>query len=111
MRAGPYQLAVLLLYGYFAVPAAFLAIIALCIKLGVNNIVVNKAHHLQNGLNIVLHVRHLNVAYGPAGGKMLELRLKAQLREGVYLLGNVNVIGIGDVALVRHAGDYAETLL
>ena len=42
---------------------------------------------------------------------MLELRLKAQLREGVYLLGNVNVIGIGDVALVRYAGDYAETLL
>ena len=51
--ATPHKLAVLLDYLYFSVIAAHLAIIRLCIKLGVHNIVVDKLHYLKHRRSVV----------------------------------------------------------
>ncbi len=50
----------------------------------------------------VLHVRVLNVKIAPPG-KTLELRLKLELLECVNLFCNVDVVAVGDVALIGDA--------
>ena len=42
---------------------------------------------------------------------MLELRLELELGERVDLFRHVDVVGVRDIALVRHALDHAEALL
>ena len=112
LRAGPDQLPVgVLLNLNLPVKAALLAIVGLGIQLGIHNIVVNKLHDLQHRVDVVLHIGHLHIADGAAGTQPLELRLKGQLGERIDGLGHVDVIGVGDVALVGDAGDLAETLL
>ncbi len=66
---------------------------------------------LDNSLQVVLHVGHLDIADGAARGKLLELALELQLGEGVDLLGHVDVVAVGDIALVRDARINAKTLL
>ena len=58
-----------------------------------------------------MHIRHLDVADRAAGRERLELRLESQLAECVDMLGHMDVVAVGDVALVRDAGDDAEALL
>ena len=73
--------------------------------------IVDELHDLQHRVEVVLHVRHLDVADRAAGGERLELRLEGELIEGVDMLGDVNVVGVRDVVLVRDALDEAEALL
>ena len=49
LRAAPDELAALLDDVDLTVPAADLAVVALCVKLRVDDIVVDELHHLQNG--------------------------------------------------------------
>ena len=58
-----------------------------------------------------MHIRHLDVADRAAGRERLKLRLEGQLAECVDMLGHMDVVAVGDVALVRDAGDDAEALL
>ena len=94
-----------------ALIAAHLAIIALGVQLGIHNMVVNKFHHVQHRFEVILHVWHFHIADCSAGGKLLELRLKFQLGIGINLLRNMDMIAVGDIILVRNAGDHTETLL
>ena len=73
--------------------------------------IVDELHDLQHRVEVVLHVRHLDVADCTAGGERLELRLEGELIEGVDMLGDVDVVGVRDVVLVRDALDKAEALL
>ena len=112
VRAFPDKLAMLVLDDVdLAVVAANMAIIALGIKLGVHDIVVNKLHYRQYRVEIVLHIGNLDVGYRASGGERLELRLQSELIKRVDVLGHVNVIAVGDIILVRDALDYAEALL
>ena len=61
--------------------------VTLCIELGVHDVVINKPNHLQHGLQVVLHIGHLDIADGAAGRKGLELRLERQL--GKASIGSV----------------------
>ena len=74
VRAFPFQLAVLSSHDLnLAFITAVLAVIALCVQLRIHNVVINKADHLKNCRNIVLHIRNFHVADCSACGKRLEL--------------------------------------
>lgn len=67
VRTFPDQFAVVVCnYLDLSVVAALFTIVALGVKLGVENVVIYESHNFQNCINIVLKVRHLNVAYGTA---------------------------------------------
>ena len=111
LGALPDQLAVFLHDLDLAVPAAHLAVVGLGVQLRVDDVVVDELHHLQHRLQVVLHVRHLHIADGAAGGQGLELGLELQLVEGVDILCHVDVVAVGDIALVGDALDDAEPAL
>ena len=94
-----------------SVISAYLAVIALGIKLCVHDIFIDVLHHGNDRIDVVLKVGNLDIADGSAGGQRLELGFELELFEGVDILGNVYVIGVGDVALIGNAGDDAESLL
>ena len=107
----PNQLAVI--FGNFdlAVEAAALAVVALGVQFGVNDVLIHILHQLQHRVNVILHIGHFHIGNGAAGRKVLELGLELQLGKGVDLLGNMDMIGIGDVILISDAGDDAKPLL
>ena len=62
VRASPNKFSVLVLNDfYLAVIAAALTVIALCIKFCVHNIIIDKAHYLKHGRNIILHIGNLDI--------------------------------------------------
>ena len=68
IRAFPNQLAVVILaYFDLAVIPANLAVITLCVKLGVHYIIVNKLHNRNYRVKIILHIRHFNIRNCTAG--------------------------------------------
>ena len=111
LRALPHQLAVLLYDLDLAIVAADLAVVTLGVQLGVHDVLIDELHDLDDGLEVVLHVGHLHIADGAAGGEVLELRLELELGERVDLFRHVDVVGVRDIALVRHTLDHAEALL
>ena len=95
--ADPDQLAVVFLDLDLAVEAAALAVVRLGVQLGVDDVIVDELHDFQYSIDVLLHVGHFHVGNGAAGAEVLELRLEAQLGEGIDLLGNMDVVGVGDV--------------
>ena len=75
--ASPNELSVLIFNNLdLAVVAAALAIVALGIKLGIHNIVVNISHNAEYGGDVILHIGNFNVADRTAGRETLEFRLE-----------------------------------
>ena len=66
LRALPYQLAVFFYDFYFTVEAALLAIVALGIEFCIHDVVVDELDYFHNSIQVVLHVRHFNIAYRAA---------------------------------------------
>ena len=95
----------------FSVVAADLTVIALGIELCVHDIVINVFHDCQNRLDVVLHIRHFHIADSSSRGQFLELSLEGQLVEGVDRLCDMYVIAVGNIVLICHARNDAETLL
>ena len=73
--------------------------------------VVDELHDAEDSLDVVLHVRNLNVRDSSTWGKTLELRLKLKLLECVNLFCNVDVVAVSDVALVGNAWDNTKAAL
>ena len=73
--------------------------------------VIDKFHDLQHSVEVLLHVRDLDIADRAAGRESLELRLKGQLVKGVDMFGHMDVIGICNIVLIRDARNDAEALL
>ena len=94
----------------FACVTTFLAAVTLGVELGVHDVLVDVFEKCHDGRNVVFHVWNLNIAYGTARRKLLELALKAKLGKGVHLLGNVNVIAVRDVVFVRNTRNLTESL-
>ncbi len=111
LGALPDELAVFLYDLDLTVPAAHLAVVALGVELGIDDVVVDELHHLQHCFQVVLHVGHFHVADGAAGGEVLELSLELELVKGIDLLRDVDMVAVGNVALVGNALDDAETAL
>ena len=108
LGADPNQLAVILLDTDFAVIAAALAVVRLGVQLRIHDVVIDILHQLQNRIDVLLHIGYFHVADGATGAQVLELGLKGQLGESINFLRNMDMVGIGDVILVRDAGDDAE---
>ena len=111
LGALPDELAVVLYDLDLTIPAADLTVVALGVQLGVDDVVVDKLHDLQHGGDVVLHIRNFHIADGAAGGEVLELGLEFQLVKGVDLLRDVDMVAVGDVALVSDALNDAEPAL
>ena len=121
--AGDVHLAVVLVAAAGALPlvlvvdldlpviAAHLAVVALGVELGVLDVVVDVAHHILQGLQVVAHIGHLHVGDGATGGDLLELALKGELGEGVHVLPHIHMVGVGVVALVSDILNGAVLLL
>ena len=56
-------------------------------------------------------IRDSYIADGAAGGQVLELGLKFQRRKGINRLGDMDMVAIGDIALVGDDLNDAEALL
>ncbi len=111
-RALPNEFAVLIGNDLnLAIEAAFLAVVALSIKLSVHNVVVDELHNFDDRVAIVLHIVDLNITDRAAGRESLELGFKCQFFKCIDLLSNVNVVAVGDVALIGNTGNDAVALL
>ena len=67
VRAFPYKFSVIICYNlYLSVITAYLAIVALCIKFSIHDIVINVLHDRNYSRNVILHIRYFNITYGTA---------------------------------------------
>lgn len=107
----PDQLAILFHNFNLAIPTAFLAIIALRIQFGVDDVVVYEPHYSQDRFDIVLHVGHFHITDGSAWRQELKLGFQGQLAEGINGLRHMNVIAIGDVVAVADTRHFPESAL
>ena len=112
VRALPHQLSLRIGDNlYLTVVATFLTIVALGIQLCIHDILIYILHDREHGIQIVLHIRHLDIADGAARRKLLKLRFKLQLLECVYLLGHMYMIAVRNVALIRDTRYDAKAFL
>ena len=112
MGTFPHELAVgIIRYLDLAVKTADLAIVALGIELGVHNVVVDEFHNSEHSVDIVLHIGNLDVRDCAAGRELLELSLERKLCERVDRLGNVYVVGVGDVIFIGNTLNDTEAVL
>ena len=107
----PYQFAVVFDYLYLTVIAADLTVIALGIQFCIHYIIVYEPDDIQHSGDILLHIGNFNIAYSAARRQMLELALKFQLGESIYLFSNMYVVAVCNITLVCYTFYYAETLL
>ena len=68
-----------------AVKATHLAIVALGVKFGVHDVIVDEAHNVHNSIQVVLHIGHLDVTDGTAGRQSLEFGFQSQLAINIFL--------------------------
>ena len=109
--AFPNQLAVIFDDANLPIETANLAIIALRIELRVHDVVVDVLDDADDRRKVVLHIRNFDIRDGTARGKTLEGAFELQLGERIDLLGDVDMVAVGDVALVRNAFDDTEAAL
>ena len=91
--------------------AADLTVVALGVELSVHNVLIDKLHYSEYGVDIVLHVGNLYVRDRATGRKLLELRLERKLCERIDRLGNVYVVGVGDVIFIGNTLNDTEAVL
>ena len=112
VRAAPLELAVAVFDDLnLSVKAAGTAVIGLGIQLRIHDVLIDKLHEAQYRRNVVLEIRYLHIADCAARRKLLEVRLKGKLREGIDFLRNVYMVGVRNIVLVRHPGNLPEALL
>ena len=87
----PDELAVVFLDENLSIEAAFVTVVRLRVELRIHDVIVDVADDVQHCVDIVRHVRDLNVGNLTAGTELLELGLKTQFIEGRNLLSNVNL--------------------
>ena len=111
LGAFPNQLSVIFLDLDFAVEAAYLAVVRLGIQFRVHDVLIDELHDFQNRINVALHVRDFHIADSASGRQLLELSFKGELLEGIDLFGHMDMIGVGNIVLVRNARNNTESLL
>ena len=68
LRTFPQELAVLLDDLNLTIPPAALAVVALGVQLGIDDVVVDELDDAQHSRQVVLHIGNFNIADGSAGG-------------------------------------------
>ena len=64
IRTFPYKLSIIISYNlYLSCIAAYLTIIAFCIKLCIHNIVIYELHNRKNCWYIIIHIWNFYIAY------------------------------------------------
>ena len=91
-----------------SVIAAFVAIVRLSVELRILDVIVDETNYILQCLQVMTHIGYLNVGDASAGGDLLELAFEGELRKGVDILANVNVIGVGVIALIGYVLDGTE---
>lgn len=94
----------------FSIKPAHLAVVALGVKLGVLDVVVNELDNSLQGIQVLGHIGNLSVGNASSAGDRLELVFKAQLRERINMLPHINVVAVGVVALVGDIRDITKPL-
>ena len=109
--AFPDEFPIFLLNLDFSIPAADLAVVGLRIDFSIHDGIVDILNQRDDRLQIVLQIRHFDVADSAAGRELLELGLELELGEGDDMLAHIDVVAVGDIPMVGDAGDDAETTL
>ena len=73
LGAYPYELVISLFDLDLTVVTAYLAVVGLGVELGIHDVVVDELHDIHNRIDVLLHVRNLDVRDGAAGRESLEL--------------------------------------
>ena len=95
----------------FSVKSADLAVVGLCVKFGILDIVVNKANKVFHSCRILLHIRNLDIGDAASCRNGLELIFELEFAESIDMFTDINMIGIGIVSFVRNILDSAEAFL
>ena len=112
VRALPDQLVVLVSDDHdLSVVSALLAVVALGVELRVHDVVINVLNDCQDRVDIVRHIRDFDIADRSARRQLLELGFEFQLREGVDLLCDMNMIAVRNIIPVCDLRDLTEALL
>ena len=90
-------------------PAGETGVLVAQVEFSIENRVVHVLHDVENRLDVVLHVRNLDVADRPALALRRILGLVRKLRECVYMLGDVIMIGIDDIVAIGDIRDDSVT--
>ena len=69
----PHQLALILYHGNLSVKATGLTVVALCIQLGIHDVIVNITHYVKHRRDVVLHIGYFDIGDSTAGRQLLEL--------------------------------------
>lgn len=112
LRAFPYELTVVVSNDLnLAIVSTALAIITLSVELGVHDVLIDVLQYAHNSFKVVLHIRYFNIADCSARGQTLELALELELRKCIDLFGYMNVITVGDIALIGDARNDSKATL
>ena len=111
VRALPKKLPVLFRDQDLPIVSAYLTEIALRVKFGVHNIVINILYYRQYGGNIILHIGNFHIRNCAARRKLLELALEFQLRKRVDLFRYMHVVAVCDIIFIGYTGNDTESAL
>ena len=71
--------------------------------------VIDIFYYIQNYINIVLKVWHLNVTDSTTWRKILEFRFKLQFSKSIDVLTNINLYSTLDFSIFNRGIDYLIT--
>ena len=108
----PNKFAVIIFYNhYLAIIATNLTVVRLSVKFGVHNVVVDKLDNLKNGLNVVLHIWHFNIANSTTSRECLELTFKLKLIKRINRLCYVYMIAVCNIVFIGNSSNNTKPLL
>ncbi len=97
LRTFPFTVGI---YDNLTVISAYMTIIGFCIKFRILNIFIYITDNFCKRIQIVPHVRYLNIGDSAAGRNCLELAFKPEFAERINFLTDIHMVRVGIISLV-----------
>ena len=93
------------------VKAAFLAIVRLCIKFAVLNVIINIFHKRFKCRQVILHIRYFHIRNRTAERNILEFAFNIEFIKSIDFLSDVNMVRICIITLIGNILNRSEFLI